>query len=67
MSGGATEERRSPLVAQVVLLVAFLALAVAGVFTVLVPELSDASDEAAEADDPAGDDAEADDEPAPRD
>jgi hypothetical protein len=35
------EERSSPLVGQVALLVAFAAIVLAGVFTVLVPELRD--------------------------
>ncbi|MCA9607869.1 MAG: hypothetical protein KC619_19805 [Myxococcales bacterium] len=35
-----TEPRRSPWIAQVVLVVAFVALAVIGVFTVVVPELT---------------------------
>ncbi len=35
-----TEPRRSPWLAQVILLVAFLAVAAIGVFTVVVPELT---------------------------
>lgn len=46
-----TEERRSPLVAQVILFVAFLAIAVIGAFTVVIPELT--SDEARDEDAPA--------------
>lgn len=41
-----SEERRSPWIAQVVLLVVFLAIGAIGVFTVLIPELSDAGEEA---------------------
>ena len=56
-----TEERRSPLVAQVVLLVCFLALLGVGIFTVIIPELSsdpDASDETAQGSETADDEEE---------
>jgi hypothetical protein len=39
------EDRRSPLVLQIVLITCFALLVVASVFTVLIPELSDAGDE----------------------
>ena len=39
------EARRSPLIANVALLVAFVAIAVASVFTVLIPALSDAGED----------------------
>jgi len=51
------EERTSPLFGQVALLVAFAAIVLASVFTVLVPELRDEGDEGDEA--PAQDEADA--------
>lgn len=48
-------ERRSPMTATVVLLVGFLLLAIAGVFTVVVPEISDAGDEDAAEAEPSSD------------
>lgn len=38
------DDRRSPLVAQLILVALFGLLIVAGVFTVLIPELSDAAE-----------------------
>ena len=41
---GSHEERSSPLALQIVLLIAFLAVVVVAVFTVLVPDLTDEPD-----------------------